>query len=71
MMTRYGLENAPDGTRTDFETREAGIYILTLTKSEKARIEKDFHIKLSQVFNACIPTQKKDINQLRWNVLLI
>jgi signal peptidase I len=48
MMTRYGLENAPDGTRTDFEDREAGIYILTLTKSEKARIEKDFHIKLEK-----------------------
>ncbi|MFM1947273.1 MAG: hypothetical protein RL207_1556 [Bacteroidota bacterium] len=47
MLTRYGLENAPDGTRTDFESREADVYILTLTKSEKARIEKDFHIKLS------------------------
>jgi signal peptidase I len=47
MLTRYGLENAPDGSRTDYENREPEYYYLTLTKGEKARIEKDFHIKLS------------------------
>ncbi|MGB1730105.1 MAG: S26 family signal peptidase, partial [Crocinitomicaceae bacterium] len=47
MCEKYGLENAPDMTRTDFrDDRDSDIYVLTLTKSEKARIEKDFNVKL-------------------------
>ena len=47
MCEKYGLENAPDMTRTDFrDDRDSDIYVLTLTKSEKAKIEKDFNVKL-------------------------
>jgi len=49
MCLRYGLENAPDGTRLDFNDRSMDKYVLTLTKAEKQQIEKDFKIKLSIV----------------------
>lgn len=47
MCEKYGLENAPDMTRTDFrDDRNSDIYVLTLTPSEKNKIEKDFNVKL-------------------------
>ena len=46
MYERYKLENDPNGSRTDFNEQNPDFYLLTLTKSEKRLIEKDFKIKL-------------------------
>lgn len=45
MFEKYNLENDPNGSRTDFNEQNPNFYLLTLTKSEKRRIEKDFNIK--------------------------
>lgn len=42
MMSRYGLENNPNGTRTDFDNSQDSIYVLNLTKTEKNKIQKAF-----------------------------
>ncbi len=50
MCEKYGLENAPDMTRTDFrDDRNSNIYVLTLTQNEKNKIEKDFNVKLEVI----------------------
>ncbi len=49
MFVRYGLENAPDGTRNDFDDRQMDKYYLTLTANEKKQIESDFKIELKIV----------------------
>lgn len=50
MCEKYGLENAPDMTRTDFrDDRNSDIYVLTLTQNEKNKIEKDFNVKLEVI----------------------
>ena len=52
MFEEYGLENAPNQTRMDFkdaDIRNPNKYILTLTASEKKRIEKDFKVTLNLV----------------------
>ena len=46
MYERYKLENDPNGSRTDFNEENPEFYLLTLTKSEKRLIEKDFKIKM-------------------------
>ena len=46
MYERYKLENDPNGSRTDFNEENPDFYLLTLTKSEKRLIEKDFKIKM-------------------------
>ena len=46
MYERYKLENDPNGSRTDFNEENSEFYLLTLTKSEKRLIEKDFKIKM-------------------------
>lgn len=46
MYERYKLENDPNGSRTDFDEQNPDFYLLTLTKSEKRLIEKDFKIKM-------------------------
>lgn len=46
MYERYKLENDPNGSRTDFNEQNPDFYLLTLTKSEKRLIEKDFKIKM-------------------------
>ena len=46
MYERYKLENDPNGSRTDFNEQNPEFYLLTLTKSEKRVIEKDFKIKM-------------------------
>jgi len=46
MYERYKLENDPNGSRTDFNEDNPEFYLLTLTKSEKRLIEKDFKIKM-------------------------
>lgn len=46
MYERYKLENDPNGSRTDFDEQNSDFYLLTLTKSEKRLIEKDFKIKM-------------------------
>ena len=46
MYERYKLENDPNGSRTDFDEQNTDFYLLTLTKSEKRLIEKDFKIKM-------------------------
>lgn len=46
MYERYKLENDPNGSRTDFNEENPDFYLLTLTKSEKRHIEKDFKIKM-------------------------
>ncbi|MEN9914998.1 MAG: hypothetical protein RL528_1762 [Bacteroidota bacterium] len=46
MYERYKLENDPNGSRTDFDEENPDFYLLTLTKSEKRLIEKDFKIKM-------------------------
>ncbi len=49
MFETYGLENAIDRTRMDFNDTDPttpNLYILTLTQGEKKRIEKDFNIQL-------------------------
>ena len=46
MYERYKLENEPNGSRTDFNEQNPNFYLLTLTKSEKRKIEKDFNIDL-------------------------
>jgi signal peptidase I len=55
MFEEYGLENAPNQTRMDFkdaDIRNPNKYILTLTASEKKRIEKDFKVTLNLVVKA-------------------
>jgi signal peptidase I len=55
MFEEYGLENAPNQTRMDFkdaDIRNPNKYILTLTESEKKRIEKDFKVTLNLVVKA-------------------
>ena len=50
MCEKYGLENAPDMTRTDFrDDRNSDIFVLTLTPVEKNKIEKDFNVKLEVI----------------------
>ena len=46
MYERYKLENDPNGSRTDFDEQNSDFYLLTLTKSERKIIEKDFKIKM-------------------------
>ncbi len=46
MYERYKLENDPNGSRTDFNEENPEFYLLTLSKSEKRLIEKDFKIKM-------------------------
>jgi signal peptidase I len=46
MYERYKLENDPNGSRTDFNEENPEFYLLTLTKSEKRLIEKDFKINM-------------------------
>ena len=46
MYERYKLENDPNGSRTDFNEENSDFYLLTLTKSERKIIEKDFKIKM-------------------------
>ena len=46
MYERYKLENDPNGSRTDFNEENPEFYLLTLTKSERKIIEKDFKIKM-------------------------
>jgi signal peptidase I len=46
MYERYKLENDPNGSRTDFDEQNPDFYLLTLTKSERKIIEKDFKIKM-------------------------
>ena len=47
MFDTYGLENAPNMSRMDYnDTEDPKMYILTLTANEKKRIEKDFNITL-------------------------
>ncbi len=46
MYEKYKLENDPNGSRTDFNDQNPEFYVLTLTKSEKRKIEKDFNINL-------------------------
>ncbi len=47
MYERYKLENDPNGSRTDFNEENSDFYLLTLTKSERKIIEKDFKIKMA------------------------
>ena len=52
MYEKYGLENTPDMTRMDFNDSDASnpsMYVLTLTGTEKKKIEKDFKIKLKVI----------------------
>ena len=49
MFETYGLENAPNMSRMDFNDADPynpSMYVLTLTVNEKKRIEKDFRITL-------------------------
>ena len=55
MYEDYGLENAPNQSRTDFkdaDIRNPNKYVLTLTAGEKRKIEKDFNIELKLVVKA-------------------
>jgi signal peptidase I len=58
MDYRYGLENDPNGTRMDFDDRMPNEYILNITRSEKAKIKKDFP---SAKFKIYIPVTSKPI----------
>ncbi|MEN9302634.1 MAG: hypothetical protein RL264_1063 [Bacteroidota bacterium] len=49
MFNRYGLENAPDGSRHDFNDMDNEVYEMNLTRNEKKQIEKDFKIRLKRV----------------------
>ena len=42
LLSNYNLENAPDGSRTDFDFTDSLKYVLNLTLSEKAAIQKDY-----------------------------
>lgn len=71
MERRYGLENDPNETRTDFEDRcdencilnhrhHSGYYLLTLTEAEKIKIKHDFPKANFEIY---IPAVSKPINK--------
>lgn len=80
MLQRYGLENADDETRRDFEDRCGSTcmvpiqhrhhpdhYLLTLTSKEKAEIKRDFPAAKFEIY---IPTIAKPINKSTASELL-
>ena len=68
MYERYKLENDPNGSRTDFDEQNPDFYLLTLTKSEKRLIEKDFKIKM-EIYRT--PRYSIDPNYLASTIELI
>ena len=68
MYERYKLENDPNGSRTDFNEQDPDFYLLTLTKSEKRLIEKDFKIKM-EIYRT--PRYSIDPNYLASTIELI